>query len=283
MKRFIILFLLGVCASSYANDRFVYVINSNNPPPFGSGNGAGFVYQINKRTGAITDVFTNLSGLNGRGVAIVGDTMYYTDYPKVGDPHFLYSYNLRTHTDNGRLFSLPLAVSAIAYDGTNFYLADYNGSNVVYKYSKTGTLLNTITLSLCQAYCDGLEYFERNGVGYLLSNRGTQTGPYDLYDLHGNVIKADFIHPGGSSDPNAITPTGIAFDGKHFYTTGWLGHSLEEWDINGGFVRSIDVSGWPTALGTAFEDLSFDYGTIRNDGEEKKRGDSKERDSHEED
>ena len=260
MKRFIVLCcLLGVCSLTYAKDKFAYVINSNNPPPFGSGHGAGFVYQINKKTGAITDVYTNLSGLNGRGVAVVGDTMYYTDYPRVGNPHFLYSYNLKSHTDNGAVFSLPVPVSAIAFDGTNFYLADYNGSNTVYKYSQTGTLLKTITLAMCTAYCDGLEYFERDGVGYLLSNRGNQHGPYDLYDLSGNLITADFIHPGGSSDPNAITPTGIAFDGNYFFTTGWLGHSLEVWDTNGVFVRSIDVSGWPTALGTAFEDLSFDY------------------------
>ncbi len=268
MKRLIVLCcVLSVCSISYAKDKFAYVINSNNPPPFGSGTGAGFIYQINKRTGVITDTYTNLSGRNGRGVAVVGNTMYYTDYPRVGDPHFIYSYNLRSHTDNGALFSLPVAVSAIAFDGTNFYLADYNGNNTVYKYSKTGTLLKTITLSLCVAYCDGLEYFEKGGVGYLVSNRGDQHGPYDLYDLSGNLVIADFIHPGGSSDPSAITPTGIAFDGQYFFTTGWLGHSLEVWDTNGVFVKSINVSGWPQKLGTAFEDLSFDYCAVLQDKE----------------
>jgi len=268
MKRLILLCcVLSVCSISYATGKFAYVINSNNPPPFGSGTGAGFIYQINKRTGVITDTFTNLSGLNGRGIAVVGNTLYYTDYPRVGDPHFIYSYNLRSHTDNGALFSLPVAVSAIAFDGTNFYLADYNGSNTVYKYSISGTLLKTITLSLCEAYCDGLEYFERGGVGYLLSNRGDQHGPYDLYDLSGNLVVADFIHPGGSSDPSAITPTGIAFDGQYFFTTGWLGHSLEVWDTNGVFVKSINVSGWPQQLGTAFEDLSFDYCAVLQDSD----------------
>jgi len=273
MKRLIVLCcVLSVCSISYATGKFAYVINSNNPPPFGSGTGAGFIYQINKRTGVITDTFTNLSGLNGRGIAVVGNTLYYTDYPRVGDPHFIYSYNLRRHTDNGVLFSLPVAVSAIAYDGTDFYLADYNGSNTVYKYSISGTLLKTITLSLCEAYCDGLEYFERGGVGYLVSNRGDQHGPYDLYDLSGNVVTAAFIDPAHLfpapiTSQAAITPTGIAFDGKHLFTTGWLGHSLEEWDTNGVFVKEIGVSGLPQNLGTAFEDLSFDYCTVFPDRE----------------
>jgi len=45
---------------------------------FNSTGGAPYVFQIDKTTGAVTNTYTGLSGSNGRGVVVVGNTMYYT-------------------------------------------------------------------------------------------------------------------------------------------------------------------------------------------------------------
>jgi sugar lactone lactonase YvrE len=111
---------------------------------------------------------------NGRGVVVVGDTLYYTD----ANSGSVSSYTLSSHTDNGALFTIAGAsgLATMAFDGTNFYLGDYSGSNNVYHYSPTGTLLGTVQLSECAVihqdstagYCDGLEYAN----GHLVSNEG---------------------------------------------------------------------------------------------------------------
>ncbi|HEV2272608.1 MAG TPA: hypothetical protein VGR96_00505, partial [Acidobacteriaceae bacterium] len=226
--------------------------------------------------GAITDIYTNLSGYSGRGVAVVGDTMYYTavldscavlclvSYTPPNTPAFVYSYNLRTHQNNGALFSVANGLSAMAFDGTNFYITDDSGvSGRVYKYSLRGDLLDTIELSLCEASCSGLEYFERGHRGYLVANRGLQKGPYDLYDLSGNLVTEGFIdpaslYPSPITSQGALTPNGIAFDGAHFFTTGWLGNDLEEWSANGDFVKEIVIGASPQAACCGLYDLSFD-------------------------
>jgi hypothetical protein len=267
MRRLIILcFLLCVCGTSYAKDRLVYSISGGFGPPY--------LVQIDAINGQITDVVTNLHGYSGRGVAVVGDTLYYTAvlpscvvlcyqfYTPPGVSSYVYSYNLRTHTDNGILFSVPVGIAGVAYDGKDFYFSDGSGSNNVYRYSITGSLLATITLSRCVGPCVGLEYVERGGVGYLISSRGFQKGPYDLYDLSGNLVIDSFIDPSRLiNNQGASTPTGITFDGAHFYTTGWLGNGeLEVWDTNGSFVKEIVPSGWPQGIGRGgFQDLSFDY------------------------
>lgn len=261
MKRLIILcYLLSACSISYAKDKHLYAMDG--------GFGTPYFFQIDKKTGAITDTYTNLSGYDGRGIAVVGDTVYYTavlqscvvlcivNFSPPNVPAFVYSYNLRTHTDNGALFTVPSGLSAITFDGKDFYFADGSGGNKVYKYSMTGTLLNTITLSLCAGSCDGLEYFERGGTGYLVANRGYQTGPYDLYDLSGNLVTEAFINPGSASSQAASRPTGIAFDGNHFFTTGWLGGEISEWTADGVFIRLIAPAGKGCC---GFEDLSFDH------------------------
>ncbi len=83
----------------------------------------------------------------------------------------------------------------MAFDGTNFWIGDYSGTNHAYLYSPTGTLLKTISLSNCTGDCDGLEYVVLNGQSRLIENRGDAVGPYDLYDTNGNLIQADFIDP----------------------------------------------------------------------------------------
>jgi hypothetical protein len=247
LKKLVILscFFVAVSASALA-DNFVYGNNATGSAPY--------VFQIDKTTGIVTDTFTNLSGFNGRGVVVVGTTMYYTD---ANDNH-VYSYNLSTKTPIGTAFTVAgaSALSTIAYDGTNFWIGDYSGTNKAYLYTPTGTLLKTITLANCTGSCDGLEYFvDAGGNGRLIENRGDADGPYDLYDTNGSLLTAAYINSTGST-------TGIAFDGTDFYTSNIFNGTLSEWTEAGTFIKTLTLSGNPPNNGFLIEDLSFDYSQV---------------------
>lgn len=226
----------GKAASFYAN----------------SAGGSGIqVYETT--TGAVTDSFIPASTSNGRGVVRVGDIVYYTE----ADSSRLYSYNIATRTSLGTVFTVPgsSGLATIAYDGASFYFGDYSGTNKVYKYSPTGALLQTITLSLCSSYCDGLEYAN----GTLISNRADggngAASTFDVYDLNGAVLKSAFITtPYGA--------TGIAYDGADYYVSDIFGGKIDVFGPSGGSTptRTITLKN-PTKL---IEDLSFDY-SIRAD------------------
>lgn len=231
---------------------------------YGNNVGNSGLTQIDKTTGAITHVYTGLVQSNGRGIVVVGSTAYYTD----ANSSFVSAYDLTTSTNIGHVFSVAgsSGLSTMAYDGTDFWIGDYSGTNHAYLYSTTGTLLKTISLSDCTFSCDGLEYFVANGQaglttgqGYLISNEqdggfGTLFG-YDVYDLNGNLIIHDFINAAGHSNAS----TGIAFDGTNFYTSNIFQNSLSEYNgITGAFMGNIPITGGSTEI----EDLSADYSQV---------------------
>jgi hypothetical protein len=243
--------LIVMVASTSFADSFIYANNASY--------GAPYVLKIDKSTGAIVQTYTNLSGQNGRGVVIVGNTMYYTSAYSGA----VYSYDLATSTDNGVLFTVAGAsgLSTIAYDGTNFWIGDYSGTNHAFLYTPTGTLLNTISLSNCSGYCDGLEYLAANG-GELISNRfdGYDSGgSYDLYDTSGNLLQASFITTGNDCSTGA---TGIAFDGTYFFVSCINTGKLEEYDVNGNYVATLTLTGSQNGYPPYIEDLSADYAQV---------------------
>ena len=254
MKKLLILSLilsgLAITASVPAlADNFVYGDNASSGSPY--------AFQIDKTTGVVTNTYTGLSGSNGRGVVVVGDTMYYTS----ATTNSVYSYNLTTKHDNGAVFSVAgsTALSTIAYDGTNFWIGDYSGTNHAYLYSPTGTLLKTVSLSACTGFCDGLEYFVMNGAGYLISNEADgSVDNYDLYDTNGTLIKADYLDTAGKTNGT----TGIGFDGTDFYTSNIYQSSLNEWSESGAFIGTIALTGAGANTPFLIEDLSFDYSQV---------------------
>lgn len=200
-------------------------------------------------SGNLLDTITAPQGENGRGVVQVGDILYYTS----ATTNSIFAYNFATNTDLGAVFSIPgaTALSTIAYDGTNFWIGDYSGSNNVYHYSPTGTLLGTVALSNCTGYCDGLEYAN----GDLIENEGDAVGPYDVYTTSGTLLKSAFIT---GVDTNATT--GIAFDGTDYYISNIYNQTLSVYDSSGNFVRDITLQtgGYPTLV----EDLSVNYSQV---------------------
>jgi len=83
---------------------------------------------------------------------------------------------------------------------------------------------------------------------HIIANRGDGVGPYDLYDLNGTLITADFIDPtpflAGGCD------TGITFDGTDYIISspancgaGSAFNNLLVFDLAGDYVRTVTLTG----------------------------------------
>jgi hypothetical protein len=189
----------------------------------------------------------------------VGNTLYWT---RVGDGN-LYKADATTGASLGSIATGQTSLATIAYDGTNFWLGDYSGTNKAYHFNiSTGMVDKTISLANCTGFCDGLEYFQRGGVGYLISNRydGGLGGAnhYDIYDLNGNLVTPAFI-TGTDTSGN----TGIAYDGTNFFISNIFHNSVSEFNgLTGAFMQTTTLGGPIPSGGRVLEDLSFDYSQV---------------------
>jgi len=214
--------------------------------------GTPYIYQINATTGAVMNTYSNLQGYNGRGVIDVGNTLYYT----TASSGNVYTYDLTTQMPTGVAFTVGGAsgLASITYDGKDFWIGDYSGSNQAFLYSPTGTLLNTITLANCTGYCDGLTYFKQGGVGYLLSNRfdGGYGGPnsYDIYTTNGTFVSTLFTSTSSAS-------TGVAWDGTSFWTSNIFSGSITQWSMTGTQGVTNSLTGWSQS--PLVEGMSFNF------------------------
>lgn len=219
-------------------------------------NGTPYIYIMDPVTMTVSQTLSNLSSDNGRGVVVVGNTLYYT----TANSPSVFSYNLTTDTNNGALFTVAgaSALSTMAFDGTDFWIGDYSGTNQAYLYSPTGTLLKTIHLGDCTGFCDGLEYFiDGGGNARLISNEGDGETPgvYDVYDTDGNLITHNFINTGTRSG------TGIAYDGTDFFVSNIFQGAISVYNNAGTLLRTTAING---QVGTSplVEDLSIDYSIV---------------------
>ena len=105
--------------------------------------------------------------------------------------------------------------------------ADYSGSDHVYEYSSLGRCSIPFQVANCTGDCDGLEYFNQGGVGYLIENRGDAQDPYDVYNAStGALVSSALISP-------SLQSTGIAFDGTDFFVSNIFDSSLSEYTESG--------------------------------------------------
>ncbi|CAN5352894.1 hypothetical protein BH09GEM1_BH09GEM1_04960 [soil metagenome] len=201
------------------------------------------IESFNKLTGARTNQFAGASG-NGRGVVVVGNTVYYT---MVGENR-IHKMNATTGADLGSISTTVASMSTIAWDGSQFWTSDYSGTNKAFRINTSGTVTSTITLSLANNYMDGMEYFN----GKLIANRDDGGSIYDIYDLSGALITAGFINAGSTS-------TGIAFDGTNFYVSRIYNDAIGVYNgTTGAFIQDIALT---PGSGRLIEDLSVDYET----------------------
>ncbi len=214
------------------------------------GNNAGSygISKFDSTTGA--QDFNFYPGGNGRGVVQVGNTLYTT---RAGSGN-VFKSDATTGASLGVAFSVAgsSGLQAIAYDGTDFWIGDYSGTNEAYKYSSTGTLLNTVSLANAAGYYDGLEYFNDKLIANRFDGGYGGTQHYDIYSAtDGALLTADFINTSGHGNG-----TGIAFDGTNFFVSDIFNNQLSIWDgMDGHFIDYLVLEGSNGAI----EDLSVDY------------------------
>jgi hypothetical protein len=216
-----------------------------------SAGGTNAITEFDSDTGMVLRELDGGPG-NGRGVVVVGDVIYYTD----ASSNTVKTMDRITGTPTGVAFTVTgaTALATMAYDGTNFWIGDYSGSNNAFHYTPTGTLLDTVSLSMCSSFCDGLEFAILGGEARLISNRfdggfgGINT--YDVYDTSGNLVQAALL--------TQVNGTGIAFDGTNFFVSDIFNNRVGKFDASGTFIEYINYS----TGGHLVEDLSADYDIV---------------------
>jgi len=201
---------------------------------------------------------------NGRGVALLGNTIYYT----TANSGNIYITNTLTHSDDGILVNTGFpGIANVSTDGVFIYASSYQtNTGIVNKYNTAGVLVGTVTVGTGQGR-DGFEV-ENNpnisgGATTFISNRGDLESPYDVYSSTGALLISAFIDP--SKDGFGNGQTGIAYDGTNYYVSLINSNALLEYSGTGTFIKRIDLSGFPDPFGTRLlEDLSAVGNTITN-------------------
>jgi len=216
--------------------------------------GAPYIQAYDSTTGALVHEFLSPHGGNGRGVVQVGNILYYT---LVSNKN-IYRMSAVDGSDLGSPITTAVqSMSTIGWDGNAFWTSDYTGNKNAYRIDPaTGATIKTVSLAKAGRRYDGLEYFN----GKLIANRGDAAGGgvYDVYDINGNLLTADFLKTGEPS-------TGIAFDGTDFYVSNIFKHTISVFDgTTGNFLRVLDLDA--AVRQKYIEDLSFDYAARSDTG-----------------
>lgn len=204
---------------------------------------------------------------NGRGVALLGDTIYYT----TASSGNIYVTNAVSHADLGILVNTGFpGIANVATDGIFIYANSYQSSTgVINKYDTSGNLVGTVIVGAGFNGRDGFEVQNNpnilGGATTFISNRGDADSPYDVYDGAGNLILSAFIDPTTVPGGFGNAQTGIAYDGTNYFVSQIFGNALLEFSGTGVFIGKIDLSGNPNPFtGRLLEDLSAVGNTITN-------------------
>ena len=148
---------------------------------------------------------------------------------------------MATHADLGVAFTISNTAgytNGITTDASgNLWFADGN-TGALQEYSTSGTFLGSHAFPTAAfAYRDGSVVFGNSVV----TNRGDQRGPYDLYHLDGTMNGALTLVTSSFITTIANGSNGIAFNGANFYTSDEQAHKVSKWDINGQFVSIANL------------------------------------------
>lgn len=232
--------VLAFSSTSWA-DNIIYANNY--------GDGTDNIWRIDLTTGnTITNQYgvpvSTLGGDNGRGVVDVNNILYVT----TSGSGKVFSYNTSTSAlSTAFTVAGSSGLSSISYNGSDFWIGDYSGTDKAYLYSPTGTLLDTIHLANCSSNCDGLTYVPLNG-GELISNRADGYNQDSIYDIYssttGALLTAGFIDTTSLATKGCDHTTGIAWDGTNYFVSCLDDPtaSLAEYNSSGSFVSLIALS-----------------------------------------
>ena len=204
---------------------------------------------------------------NGRGVAVLGNTIYYTT---ANSGNIYVTNDSLAHPDLGILVNTGfVGIANVATDGVFIYANDYqDSSGIINKYDTSGNLVSTVTVGPGIFGRDGFEVQNNpnldGGATTFISNRGDLTSPYDVYKSDGTLLVSAFIDP--SLDGFGNGQTGIAYDGTNYYISDILSNRLLEYSGTGTFIAVIDLSANPPPFSgeRLLEDLSAVGNTINN-------------------
>ena len=203
---------------------------------------------------------------NGRGVAVLGNTIYYTTASS-GD---IYITDAISHADGGILVSTGFpGIANVATDGTYIYASSYEtASGVVNRYTQAGVAAGSVSVGTGFGR-DGFEVqnnpFLDGGATTFISNRGDLTSPYDVYKADGSLLVSAFIDP--SANGFGTGQTGIAYDGTNYFVSDVRNNRLFKYSGTGVYLQTVDLSGIPNPFtGRLLEDLSSVGNTVGNPG-----------------
>jgi uncharacterized protein (TIGR03437 family) len=175
---------------------------------------------------------------NGRGIAVVGTTIYYT----LADTPNVYKTDAVTQADLGIAFTTVLTpgINSLAWDGASFWMVASQPSNPnlladdkVYQYSLNGIPGRTLVLALPPNTNQARNGIEVTPFG-IVANQGSV--PYDLFDLNGNLTHPFLITA-------TFRTTGIAFDGVNYIVADVVNQQLAIFDQAGTFLRFVPLGG----------------------------------------
>lgn len=197
------------------------------------------VQRLNGDTGAVVESYAVPfipAGGRAASLAVVGNTGYYTILGSAD----VYKFDMTTHVSGGVAFNIGATAgqtNGITTDAAGtLWFAD-GGNGAIKQFSTSGTLLSTHAFpSAASGYRDGSVVFGNQ----IVTNRGDQIGPYDLFTIPvGNgaltLTQSGFINP-AINGQSTFGSNGIAFNGVNFYTSDEQAHRVSKWDINGAFV-----------------------------------------------
>lgn len=205
------------------------------------------VQKLNGDTGAVVDSFAiPFGGGSAASIAVVGNKGYYT---LLGNTN-VYAVDMTTRASLGVAFTIAAdsGINGITPDAFGHLWFAGGSSAPLREYNTAGTLLSTHTFpTAASSFRDGSVVFG----GFVVANRGDQTGPYDKYSIGaGNsplsLVTSSFITTTGPGS------NGIAFNGVNFYTSDEQAHKVSKWDVNGNFVSIANLD-----PGSRYENWTF--------------------------
>ena len=197
------------------------------------------IQQLDGDTGAVVQAFAVPDGSgSAASIAVVGNTGYYT---LLGDAN-VRTVDMTTHLFTGVAFNTSDSsfMNGITPDANNHLWFAHGSASALQEFNTAGVLQSTHAFpNAAGSYRDGSVVFG----GFVVANRGDQTGPYDKYTIPGGngaltTLTSSFITTTASGS------NGIAFNGVNFYTSDEQAHRVSKWDINGAFVSiaNLDVN-----------------------------------------
>jgi hypothetical protein len=166
----------------------------------------------------------------GIGIATDGSTIY----TSTGQNGTIYKSDLNG-IQTGSIATPNQYNWSLAYGDGFLWSLDTFSSNKVFKIDpNSGSIASTFTLALATPYATGIEYFD----GKLIANRGNGSNIYDVYDLSGGLLTANFID--ASTSALGRLTDGIAYDGNNFYIATTNNNTIGVYNSNGAYQSTID-------------------------------------------